>query len=265
MKLITKKCPNCGASLSFEEYQVETTCEYCNQKIKIKKERKSIQSSYTSEDGDFSYELFVVSSPLGEVTTFTKEVKKEKSFSFLEKSSYLFVIVLIIFLFALYFIDKNEQRKEQATEPVRYVEKFSDIDPKSLEIFQKESIRKLGRSTDYLPSGSETSDWKYYGMYLLVLDSKKNSIIYQIYKRQVKVNEKLYDNYQFVQYSDLGISDENIVLSKFRGSSSSQKIFLDEKNEYYMYGYKSIEELYDENISGKNNYKILATDHLYVE
>ncbi len=38
MKLIEKKCPNCGASLSFNSEDKEITCKYCNISFEIEKE-----------------------------------------------------------------------------------------------------------------------------------------------------------------------------------------------------------------------------------
>ena len=40
MKLIEKKCPNCGASLEFKENEKSCTCEYCNSSYEIEKEEK---------------------------------------------------------------------------------------------------------------------------------------------------------------------------------------------------------------------------------
>ena len=34
MKIISKKCPNCGASLSVSEGDKKITCEYCKQELK---------------------------------------------------------------------------------------------------------------------------------------------------------------------------------------------------------------------------------------
>ena len=38
MKLIEKKCPNCGAKLSFESTDKEVTCKYCDQSYEIERE-----------------------------------------------------------------------------------------------------------------------------------------------------------------------------------------------------------------------------------
>lgn len=38
MKLVEKKCPNCGAKLSFENTDKEVTCKYCDQSYEIERE-----------------------------------------------------------------------------------------------------------------------------------------------------------------------------------------------------------------------------------
>ena len=38
MKLIEKKCPNCGAKLSFENTDKEVTCKYCDMSYEIERE-----------------------------------------------------------------------------------------------------------------------------------------------------------------------------------------------------------------------------------
>lgn len=40
MKLVQKKCPNCGANLEFDKDDTETTCSYCNAKFAIERENE---------------------------------------------------------------------------------------------------------------------------------------------------------------------------------------------------------------------------------
>ena len=41
MRLIEKKCPNCGSSLSFGPNDKETKCAYCNASFEIERENES--------------------------------------------------------------------------------------------------------------------------------------------------------------------------------------------------------------------------------
>ena len=38
MKLIEKKCPNCGANLKFDKDDTEITCKYCETSFEIQRE-----------------------------------------------------------------------------------------------------------------------------------------------------------------------------------------------------------------------------------
>ena len=38
MKLIEKKCPNCGANLKFDKDDTEVTCKYCNASYEIQRD-----------------------------------------------------------------------------------------------------------------------------------------------------------------------------------------------------------------------------------
>lgn len=40
MKLIEKRCPNCGAGLSFNENDKNVQCEYCKMNYEIKKDEE---------------------------------------------------------------------------------------------------------------------------------------------------------------------------------------------------------------------------------
>ena len=42
MKLVEKKCPNCGAGLKFDENDTNVTCEYCNKMYYLQKDEKKI-------------------------------------------------------------------------------------------------------------------------------------------------------------------------------------------------------------------------------
>ena len=50
MRLVEKKCPNCGAKLSFEKTDKEVTCKYCNRSYEI--ERDANLNDLLGEDFD---------------------------------------------------------------------------------------------------------------------------------------------------------------------------------------------------------------------
>ena len=49
MKLIEKKCPNCGAHLKFDNSSKEVTCNYCNATFIIDKENDNLVDELSPE------------------------------------------------------------------------------------------------------------------------------------------------------------------------------------------------------------------------
>lgn len=262
MKLITKDCPNCGAKLSFEEYQTETFCEYCKQKIKIGKNREPQNYHTHFQNDNEEYELSIVTTPNSKVVKYSRSIKYQPKTTFLEKALGVVVIAFLVFLLGLYFVDKNiKSRKNENNSPMRYVETFDDIDKKTLEVFHKETVKKLNSLKNRFPEGSKSTEWEYVGMYLLVSNTRKDSKLYQVYTKEIKTKEKVYKIYNYASYLDLEISDDNIVLTKFQPVISSSTCYLDSKKEYYAYGYENLEELYYKAIlSNSSDYTILRTE-----
>ena len=51
MKLIQKKCPNCGADLEFDKSEKEVVCKYCNAKFSVEKDANDlVQEIFNPED-----------------------------------------------------------------------------------------------------------------------------------------------------------------------------------------------------------------------
>ena len=50
MKVISLKCPECGASLSIEEGRTQCFCQYCGTKIMLDDERSYTKTIHTIDD-----------------------------------------------------------------------------------------------------------------------------------------------------------------------------------------------------------------------
>ena len=89
MKLIEKRCPNCGAGLSFNESDKNIHCEYCNMNYEIKRDDTKI------DNPEEAYDLV--------------KVKKVASafFTYFALSSIIsFVIFLLVFVFIVFVFIK---------------------------------------------------------------------------------------------------------------------------------------------------------------
>ena len=83
MKLIEKKCPNCGASLEFDETAKSCKCEYCHRAFEIERD-----NSLDVNDLAEQFNLNELKGPLKAFSTF-----------FLGSYIITFVIALVIFCF----------------------------------------------------------------------------------------------------------------------------------------------------------------------
>lgn len=73
MKLVEKKCPNCGANLVFDKSDNEITCKYCKTSYEIEREKnleEMLDTAFSSADyilhkkmiNKFSKGVFIISS-----------------------------------------------------------------------------------------------------------------------------------------------------------------------------------------------------------
>jgi len=90
MKLIEKKCPNCGASLSFDSTDKEVTCKYCNVSFEI--EREISDYIDTEKIGKLANDIL-------NPETFNLHRKMVNNFSkiFIFVWAFIFIIALVMF------------------------------------------------------------------------------------------------------------------------------------------------------------------------
>ena len=91
MKLVEKKCPNCGAKLTFEKTDKSVVCKYCNQSYEIERENNLDE---LIEDG-FDPREFV----LKQFKTVTKTSKYVTIFGVC-----IFIFIFIIFIIMFFRI-----------------------------------------------------------------------------------------------------------------------------------------------------------------
>jgi len=90
MKLIEKKCPNCGANLKFENNSKEVTCNYCNATFIIDRENSKMHDEFSSEF----------------INLQRKNVKRISNVVFIF-SFVIFFIVILIFLIIFFKISRG--------------------------------------------------------------------------------------------------------------------------------------------------------------
>lgn len=265
MKLIEKKCPNCGAKLSFNENDKNVHCEYCNANYEVKKDDTKIDNS--EEDYD-----------LVKIKKFASTIFTWFAFSSVVPFIiFLFIFGMVVFMIIMgigNFIDSNknflrtnpivEQKKD------KYVTEISQIDEKTLEIIQKESLKKLNNQREFISSDIKSSDWTYVGMYLLV--NKDDSVffdrnaLYDVYKKSYNGGSVNMEVYATIRYEDLKLMDDGKVSTSYNGYTYAPMLFVSGGHYYYVNGYDSNEDLFNKVIRNKiSDYNISSTNGLYVE
>ena len=92
MKLVEKKCPNCGASLSFDSDDKEVICKYCNNSFEIERDLKDLIDTE---------KIAKIANDMLDPEIFSLHKKAMKSFSsiFIIAWAIIFIVGLVIFIF----------------------------------------------------------------------------------------------------------------------------------------------------------------------
>lgn len=268
MKLIEKKCPNCGAGLKFDEDDKEVVCEYCKKSYVIERDKAEIEKN-TSDNNDVDKRI---------VSEYYNLIQKKNDGIKAIASIFIviFVFAVILFFSGALEVSRNFNKTFSDIVPVApekkdtYVTEIKQIDEKSLEIFHSESKSSLSKLNEFILSDVEKSEWTYVGMYLLTNKDEdarefdKINELYDVYKKTFFGDDINLEVYATVRYTNLKLTDDNIVSNSYKGYVIAPMTFV--KGSSYVQGYVSNEELYNKTIRSKSgDYNILSTDGLYVE
>ena len=232
MKIIEKKCPNCGATLEFNVGDKETKCKYCG-------------SEFIIEDNNESKKKFNVDNvTLKFVKTFTTV-----HFIMVGIIS-LIIIATFIFIFAhitrsfdninspfdSFFTTKKEKKDTL---------KITDITDDMNDEYETAARREIGNWKGYLKTFEKAS-----------VSVKLVYVLKSTYKNNSE-EKTVYTALSFVGMSLDSISDTPFIDSK--------AYYLNDNE--YVYGYESIEKLYKNQVKKqkKLGYKVVATKDLYIE
>ena len=245
MKIIEKKCPNCGATLEFNVGDKETKCKYCG-------------SEFIIEDNNEKKKEFNVDNvTLKFVKTFTTV-----HFIMVGIIS-LIIIATFIFIFAhitrsfdninspfdSFFTTKKEKKDTL---------KITDITDEMNDEYETAARREISNWRGYLKTFEKEKDSEVVGYYYLkgAVSVKLVYVLKSTYKNSTD-EKTVYTALSFVGMSLDSISDTPFIDSK--------AYYLNDNE--YVYGYESIEKLYKNQIKKqkKLGYKVVATKDLYIE
>ena len=269
MRLVEKKCPNCGAGLKFNDNDTNVVCEYCNKTYYIQKDEKK---SAKVDDAHYA-----------DAFKFVNEVGKPifKAFAFMHfvVPVIAFVIITIVMLISIFsfnrvgFDNRNDilDEFEEHTETFfdkssDYVTKLSQIDQTSLETFNDTSLSRLGTYWDNSDNYKQEKNWEPCGVYLLVSKDRDDNILYDVFKKTFTGNGKTIEIFAAVEYTDLKLSEDNIVNNNYMGFVKAPMLYLDGNEDDMFHGYENNAKLYNQLIrSQSGEYSIQASEGLYME
>ena len=235
MKLIEKKCPNCGAGLSFKPTDKQVKCEYCKQEYGIENENHEE----------------ILEGSLDEVANnFTLHKKTVTTIATVQIIMSAIVIILILCGSFLIF---NEAKKQMNKTPDIVIEK---IDSDAINTIHETSISELKRTTMYQPTyrAKDYEPVKYY-LYKDAFGDVLTDVFKTTYTNSMNNNEV--DVYIAVTYNNVKYSNNKITYTS--NTISINTISLDDSGFGMIIGYKSLEDLYNSEIVPKAKGEIIES------
>ena len=233
MKIIEKKCPNCGANLSFEVGDKETKCNYCGQTYIIENDKENIKSSIPAD--------------------FTLMQKKIlKTFSFTHFVATLFIFLIISTMIITISIGVFRQTKGTPDTKIEYVDDtITDlIHTSSIDIVKSWNTILVDRTVEYEPVGM----YLYKGAF--------SDVIGDVIKCTYAYKGVTTEIYSIVNYSNVEYKEGTVTMN-YKGTLDTNIIMLDDSVFNYIYGYRSLEELYNKAVLSKARGKIQSKGNVY--
>lgn len=253
MRIIEKKCPNCGANLEFNVGDKETKCKYCNTGFIIE-DNNTDKKSFSLDNINLKY-----------IKTFTIfHMVTTGVIMLIIVSTFLLIFYNIIRIVTTendtkskssnFFEEVEKQKKKQEEKSKPKLEDISDELDKKLE---KSSIRADKETINYLKTYHQVGETERIGFYYLknTISVKIVYVMKSTYTNDIETKE-IYKAFNFV-----GMSIDSIGTTPFRNPKTYKL-----NSEEFVYGYDSLEDLYNNTVGKeKMGYKVVATKNLYME
>lgn len=251
MRLIEKKCPNCGGGLKFTFEDKETKCEYCGRCFEIERDEKIADN----EDEMFNSENYAL----------TEEQKKAAKTILGAFAAFQFASIIPVIIFAaaiIGIVGFGVYKSGVAGNPCSdCIVEFKEIDKDFIEDIHENTVKELKEEASYASFQNPVKDMKNIGMYLEISKKTINTFydnaIIDVYKVVYNDGKELYGA---VRYKDLKKVDGKISLN-FKGTvlfpskASGMNIY---------FGYDSLKDLYNNEIrSNLGKYKVISTGDVY--
>jgi hypothetical protein len=252
MKLVEKKCPNCGGDLKFGINDKETKCEYCNKAYEIERENDDKEELFNADNYKFIEE--------------GAEAAKAVVVGFAAAQMipiFIFAIFFImIVVFGIFFgfrqtgsnrvndkekvVQKVEESDREKLKKENYVLELKNLEEKDLTEIHNSTTSTLNTTIKRHETFTYShGSYSYVGMYFIL--SPTGNTLYDVYKITFNIDGTDKEYYSAVKYGNIKKIDGKLVanLDGFEinpYATSGRKSVL---------GYESCQELFNKNIRGR--------------
>lgn len=224
MKLIEKKCPNCGANLSFSDTDKSCKCEYCKREFEIERNN----NINTKNIGD-NYDLI--------------DPKIMKGISL--TAGIVIILIAVISIFTIFtafkFISGSLKNYDSFVKDVSSLssEDIGDIDFNARAKISDNAEGKNDTSHSYSVSGTKIREK------LIVAHKKGSNKIISIYK--VPYHDFFHQELTFTVYVPVVYNNvkSDVTFSLGDVKIDAPEYYFDNEKTSYTYGYASYEEAYN--------------------
>ena len=232
MRIVEKKCPNCGASLEFDENAKSCKCEYCKRSFEIERENNTF-------GGDYNYSL------------------TEKTFNVFLLISFIVVFVFIGFVAFMVFTNIHFSETAKSSKLYTNVEELSSYSLSAIDSKAPWNIENADVDLDEYSLDMQVKREKLYVAYNK--KDKKNAIV-AVYKATYK---KLFNADSVtilvpIIYNNVEKNDVGTDLAFAECYVKGPEYYFNMEHSEYALGYKELDTLEKDIIEPlkKDGYKI---------
>lgn len=229
MNLVEKKCPNCGANLSFDENDKSCKCEYCKREFEIERDTDSIDKI------NLIYH------------DITKNVSKGFKYISIIYFIVFFVIAMVLSIVSFSIFHSNEDNTsilENNDDSSFYLQSLNDISNFDYEFIDTNSKIAIGSETNSNFYFHKVGNSKRICIYLLHNDN--GNMLIPIYKDIYSDGEITYTLYIPVIYENIKVEHGSIAHDIANAKVSAPQYFFNLEHTEYSVGYQDIDKLYDD-------------------
>ena len=230
MRIIEKKCPNCGASLSFDENDKSCKCDYCKRAFEIERDLDDVEK----------FNLIY--------NTVAKPFKFFSIIPFGFASIFIIAIALIIF-FNVFNNESSGSSNKSVFEKDTLLKSIDDIENFDYSFIDTTSTIGISREDktlfDYHMKGTAKRETIY-----LLFNDKANKLI-PVYKTIYTNGENTYTLYVPVIYNN--IHKGNVPHDIGNPNISAPIYYFNMDHSEYAVGYDNLDKLYEEVVKPLEN------------